>query len=132
MTACPTSRTGSPTPAPKASTPASRRSRSLPAATATVSTPRPPSTSTSADYSLSYFAHRITNAGAEGLNSRIQAIKVSARGYRNREHSKTAIYFHLGGLQPVLLRAPDHQRRRRRPQLPHPGDQGLCPRLPQP
>ena len=32
----------------------------------------------------------------------------------------------------VLLRAPDHQRRRRRPQLPHPGDQGLCPRLPQP
>jgi len=48
---------------------------------------------------LSYFAHRITNAGAEGLNSRIQAIRVSARGYRNREHFKTAIYFHLGGLQ---------------------------------
>jgi transposase len=48
---------------------------------------------------LSYFAHRITNAGAEGLNSRIQAIRVSARGYRNREHFKTAIYFHCGGLQ---------------------------------
>jgi transposase len=48
---------------------------------------------------LSYFAHRISNAGAEGLNSRIQAIRVSARGYRNREHFKTAIYFHLGGLQ---------------------------------
>ena len=48
---------------------------------------------------LSYFAHRITNAAAEGLNSRIQAIRVSARGYRNREHFKTAIYFHLGGLQ---------------------------------
>jgi transposase len=48
---------------------------------------------------LSYFAHRITNAGAEGLNSRIQAIRVSARGYRNREHFKTAIYFHLGGLE---------------------------------
>jgi transposase len=47
---------------------------------------------------LSYFAHRITNAGAEGLNSRIQAIRVSARGYRNRDHFKTAIYFHLGGL----------------------------------
>ena len=47
---------------------------------------------------LSYFAHPITNAGAEGLNSRIQAIRVSARGYRNREHFKTAIYFHLGGL----------------------------------
>ena len=40
-----------------------------------------------------------SNAGAEGLNSRIQAIRVSARGYRNREHFKTAIYFHLGGLQ---------------------------------
>ena len=48
---------------------------------------------------LSYFAHPITNAGAEGLNSRIQAIRVSARGYRNREHFKTSIYFHLGGLQ---------------------------------
>ena len=48
---------------------------------------------------LSYFAHRITNAGAEGINSRIQAIRVSARGYRNREHFKTAIYFHCGGLQ---------------------------------
>jgi len=47
---------------------------------------------------LSFFAHRITNAGAEGLNSRIQAIRVSARGFRNREHFKTAIYFHCGGL----------------------------------
>ena len=33
------------------------------------------------------------------FNSRIQAIRVSARGYRNREHFKTAIYFHCGGLQ---------------------------------
>ena len=48
---------------------------------------------------LSYFAHRVSNAGAQGLNSRIQAIRVSARGYRNREHFKTAIWFHLGGLQ---------------------------------
>ena len=47
---------------------------------------------------MSYFAHRVSNAGAEGLNSRIQAIRVSARGYRNREHFKTAIWFHLGGL----------------------------------
>ena len=47
---------------------------------------------------LSFFAHRITNAAAEGLNSRIQAIRVSARGYRNREHFKTAIYFQCGGL----------------------------------
>lgn len=48
---------------------------------------------------LSYFEHRITNAAAESLNSRIQAIRVQARGYRNRENFKTAIYFHCGGLQ---------------------------------
>lgn len=48
---------------------------------------------------LSYFAHPITNAGAGGLNSRIQAIRVSARSDRNREHFKIAIYFHLSGLQ---------------------------------
>jgi transposase len=47
---------------------------------------------------LAFFAHHITNATAEGLNSRIQAIRVSARGYRNRENFKTAIYFHCGGL----------------------------------
>jgi len=48
---------------------------------------------------LAYFNHQITNAGAESLNSRIQAISVAARGYRNRENFKTAIYFHCGGLQ---------------------------------
>lgn len=48
---------------------------------------------------LAYFSHRITNAAAEGLNSPIQAIRVSARGYRNRENFKTAIFFHCGGLQ---------------------------------
>ena len=47
---------------------------------------------------MAFFAHRLTSATAEGLNSRIQAIRVSARGYRNRDHFKTAIYFHLGGL----------------------------------
>lgn len=47
---------------------------------------------------LSFFRHRITNAGSESLNSRIQAIRVAARGFRNRENFKTAIYFHCGGL----------------------------------
>lgn len=47
---------------------------------------------------MTYFKHRITNAMSEGLNSTIQEIKHSARGFRNREHFKTAIYFHLGGL----------------------------------
>jgi transposase len=47
---------------------------------------------------MAFFAHRITSATAEGINSRIQAIRVQARGYRNRQNFKTAIYFHLGGL----------------------------------
>jgi transposase len=47
---------------------------------------------------MAYFAHRLTSATAEGINSRIQVIRVQARGYRNRENFKTAIYFHLGGL----------------------------------
>jgi transposase len=47
---------------------------------------------------LTYFDHRITNAASESLNSRIQAIRTAARGYRNRAHFKAAIYFHCGGL----------------------------------
>ena len=45
-----------------------------------------------------YFTARITNAGAESMNSKIQKIKVLARGFRNRKRFKQAIYFHLGGL----------------------------------
>jgi len=48
---------------------------------------------------LAFFSHRITNAGSESMNSRIQAIRVAARGFRNREHFKIAIYFHCGGLE---------------------------------
>jgi hypothetical protein len=32
------------------------------------------------------------------MNSKIQKIKVLARGFRNRERFRMAIYFHLGGL----------------------------------
>ncbi len=46
---------------------------------------------------LTYFEHRITNAVSEGLNSKIQAIKHNAFGYRNREHFRIAIFFHCGG-----------------------------------
>ncbi len=42
--------------------------------------------------------NNITNASAEGINSRIQWIKKMACGYRNRERFRNAIYFHLGGL----------------------------------
>jgi transposase len=48
---------------------------------------------------LTYFKHRITNATAEGLNSKIQMVKEMACGFRNRAHYRTAIYFHCGGLE---------------------------------
>jgi transposase len=40
----------------------------------------------------------VTNARAEGINSKIQWIKRMASGYRNRENFRNAIYFHLGAL----------------------------------
>jgi len=58
---------------------------------------------------LNYFsAARITNAAAEGLNSKIQTIKKMAYGFRNREHFKTAIFFHCGGLQLYPAIPPTH------------------------
>jgi transposase len=47
---------------------------------------------------LTYLRHRLTNAGLEGINAVIQWVKKTARGFRNPEHFKTAIYFHCGGL----------------------------------
>ena len=47
---------------------------------------------------LTYLKHRITNAVSEGLNSRIQWLKVTARGFRNRQNLINAICFHCGGL----------------------------------
>ncbi len=40
----------------------------------------------------------ITNARAEGLNAKIQWIKATAHGFRNRDRFRNAIYFHCGGL----------------------------------
>jgi transposase len=45
-----------------------------------------------------FFTQRITNAGAESMNSKIQKIQVLARGFRNRERFRMAIYLHLGRL----------------------------------
>jgi hypothetical protein len=63
---------------------------------------------------LSYFAHQITNAGAEGLNSRVQAIRVTARGYRNREHFKTRSTSTSAAYNSTRLRR-DPQTSRKRP-----------------
>jgi transposase len=48
---------------------------------------------------LTYCKHKITNAMSEGLNAKIQKIKQMACGFRNRDHFKTAIFFHCGGLK---------------------------------
>jgi transposase len=47
---------------------------------------------------LNYFAHPITNAIAEGFNSRIQAIKAAARGFRSFKNYRTRILFFCGKL----------------------------------
>lgn len=57
---------------------------------------------------LSYFAHRITNAAAEGINSVVQTIKRTARGFRNQLHFQTAIFFRCGGLDLYPEYRPTH------------------------
>jgi len=47
---------------------------------------------------LTYLKHGITNATSESLNSKIQWVKYTARGFRNFQNFVTAIYFHCGGL----------------------------------
>ena len=47
---------------------------------------------------LTYYKHPITNAVCEGLNSKIQTMKQMAKGFRNKENFKAAIYFRCGGL----------------------------------
>ena len=47
---------------------------------------------------VTYCKHFVTNAVAEGLNSKIMSIKRRAGGFRSAENFKTAIYFHCGGL----------------------------------
>jgi len=50
------------------------------------------------DNVLTYLKHGVTNAVSESLNSRIQWVKATARGFRNQQNFITAIYFHCGGL----------------------------------
>jgi transposase len=47
---------------------------------------------------ITYLQHRITNAASESINSKIQWVKYTARGFRSRQNFVTAIYFHCGGL----------------------------------
>ena len=47
---------------------------------------------------VTYLKHRVTNAASESINSKIQWVKYTARGFRNKANFVTAIYFHCGGL----------------------------------
>jgi len=48
---------------------------------------------------LNAIVHGVTNATSEAINGRIQWIKKTACGFRNRERFREAILFHLGGLE---------------------------------
>lgn len=50
------------------------------------------------DNIVTYLKHRVTNAASESINSKIQWVKYTARGFRNKNNFVTAIYFHCGGL----------------------------------
>lgn len=54
---------------------------------------------------LAYCKHRITNAVAEGMNSKIQLIKANARGFRNFEKYRIAILFYCGRLDLYPLKS---------------------------
>lgn len=47
---------------------------------------------------LTYVKHRVTNAKSEAINSKIQWVKYTARGFRNMTNFITAIYFHCADL----------------------------------
>ena len=50
------------------------------------------------DNIVTYLRLRITNAASESINSKIQWVKYTARGFRSKKNFVTAIYFHCGGL----------------------------------
>src|SRR6266404_337668 len=47
---------------------------------------------------ITYLKHRITNATSESINAKIQWVKYTARGFRNKQNFINATYFHCGGL----------------------------------
>jgi transposase len=47
---------------------------------------------------ITYLTHPITKAASESINAKIQWVKYTARGFRNKQNFINAIYFHCGGL----------------------------------
>ena len=50
------------------------------------------------DNIIAYLTHPITNATSESINAKIQWVKYTARGFRDKQNFTNAIYFHCGGL----------------------------------
>ena len=48
---------------------------------------------------ITYLTHLISNATSESINAKIQWVKYTARGFRNKQNFINAIYFHCGGLE---------------------------------
>ena len=57
---------------------------------------------------LNYFEDRLTNAMAEGLNSRVATIQKMAKGFYNEDHFRTSVMFRSGGLQLHPVTHPKH------------------------
>jgi len=47
---------------------------------------------------ITYLRHRVTNASSESINAKVQWVKYTAHGFRNKRNFIHAIYFHCGGL----------------------------------
>jgi transposase len=47
---------------------------------------------------ITYLTHPITNATSESINAKIQWVKHTARGFRDKQNFINAIYFYCGGL----------------------------------
>ena len=43
---------------------------------------------------ITYLTHSITNATSESINAKIQCVKYTARGFRDKQNFINAIYFH--------------------------------------
>ena len=50
------------------------------------------------DNIITFIRHRVTNAASESINAKVQWVKYTARGFRNKHNFVSAIYFHCGGL----------------------------------
>ena len=46
---------------------------------------------------ITYLRHRVTNAASESIKAKIQWVKYTARGFRNKKNFAAAILFHCGG-----------------------------------